>query len=107
MQAVRFKLAIKFQLHSKEVSAVNAPMPVKLVMPEFETFIAPVNAAASLVWISASPLVLILALFTNAALKLASGMFTFWAWALTIHVRIVIPMSSTFFSFIIFFFSNK
>ena len=60
---------------------------------------APLNTLASMTCISVSILVLILALATNAALKLASGMFTFWAYAPVIKAMLAIAVNSIFFVF--------
>ena len=79
MQPDTSKLVKKFLEQFKPVSAVNARMPVKSDIFDSETSITPVNAAASETCIAVSILVLILALLSNAALKLASGIFTFCA----------------------------
>jgi membrane protein implicated in regulation of membrane protease activity len=57
---------------------------------------APLNTLASETWISASILVLILELFTNAALKLASGIVTFWVYATPIKAMLAIAVNSKF-----------
>ena len=100
-----FKPASWFVLQSKESIAVKAAIPVKSVMPNAATWIAPVYALASETCIAVSIFVLILALLTNAALKMESGMYTFWACAFKRLASIAIAINSTVFIFMIFVFS--
>ena len=99
----KFNVSIALKLQSNESSNTKASMPVKLVIPKPETLMAPLNTLASETWISLSILVLILVSPTNAALKIAFGIFTFWACELAIQLRIVIPIRNIFFTFIILF----